>query len=113
MSPLLSDLEPMSISEWQAERQKFLDSLDPMTKFHNEVYKKLVSDNDAYYYGLAEQIKLRQEEAMPIPGEGFFQSFEYLGKSLIVVGRLTGVPIVSVLGKGTLQLGDYLQSNFL
>lgn len=107
------DLEPMSMSEWQAERQKFLDSLDPMTKFHNEVYRNQVRNDDAYHYGLAEQIRLRQEEAMPIAGEGFFQSFEYLGKSLIVVGRATGVPIVSVLGKGTLRLGDYLQSEFL
>lgn len=104
------NLEPMSMSEWQAERQKFLDSLDPMTKFHNEAYRNQVRNDDAYHYGLAEQIRLRREEAMPIPGEGFFQSFEYLGKSLIVVGRLTGVPVVSALGKGTLRLGDYLQS---
>ena len=104
------NLEPMSMSQWQTERQKFLDSLDPMTKFHNEAYRNLVRNDDAYHYGLAEQIRIRQEEAMPIAGEGHFQSFEYLGKSLIVVGRLTGIPIVSALGKGTIYLGDYLQS---
>lgn len=109
----MMDLEPMSMSEWQAERQKFLDSLDPMTKFQNEVYRNQIRNDDAYHYGLAEQIRIRQKEAVPVAGKGFFQSLEYLGKSIIVVGRITGVPIVSALGKGTLQLGDYLESEFL
>ena len=106
-------LEPMTMSEWQAERQKFLDSLDSQTIAYNEAYRNAVRNNDAYHYGLAEDIRRRQEAAIPEAGEGFFQSIAYLGKSIIVVGRITGQPYVSALGTGTLRLGEYLQNEFV
>lgn len=81
-------LEDQSYEDWKADRQVYLDSRSTLKVFLDEkAYEKY--NTDEYYYGLADEIKARQESKIPIPGEGsviFFTEITRWGKPLTKLG---------------------------
>jgi hypothetical protein len=81
-------MNELPLSQWKEDRQEFLDSRsDWQVMMDNIAYKKYSTDES--FYGLAEEIRARQESKMPIAGEGavmFFSELTYWGKPLSKLG---------------------------
>ncbi len=59
----------MSYKEWQADRQRYLDSRTSFQVLQDLRYQQY-NKNDAYYFGLTDRINARQEDKIPLAGAG-------------------------------------------
>lgn len=82
-------LEPMTYSQWKAERQAYLDSRTPAQVVLDVQYQQYYRD-DANYNTLGDKIRQRQLDAIPIAGDGLLKFLDTTGK--IVKGVSTVVP---------------------
>ena len=81
------ELEPMSLQEWKAARQAFLDARTPQEKLRAQQYKEYYS-SEAYYNSLGDRIRTRQAEAIPQPGEGLLEFLATSGKVFRGIGSV-------------------------
>ncbi len=81
-------MNELSLEQWKLDRQEFLDSrTDWQVMKDTSAYRRYSTDES--FYGLAQEIKDRQESKMPIAGEGaviFFTELTYWGKPLSKLG---------------------------
>ena len=77
-------LEPQSYADWQRDRQAYWDNMAEIgAKLNIDVRTTSYRSSDDYYANLGSYIAQRQEEAIPVAGEG---GMEFL-RTLSVVTR--------------------------
>ena len=81
------ELEPMSLAEWKAARQAFLDSRTDSQRLRDAQYREYYA-NEAYYNSLGDRIRTRQAQATPQPGEGLLEFLETSGKVFKGIGTV-------------------------
>jgi hypothetical protein len=81
------ELEPMSLEEWKAARQAFLDSRTDSQRLRDAQYREYYS-NEAYYNSLGDRIRTRQAHSIPQPGEGLLEFLEAGGTVFRGIGTV-------------------------
>lgn len=85
--------------DWKADRQKYLDSRSPMQRIRDAQYQQW-NKNDAYYDTLGDRIQFRQDNKIPIAGEGAVQFLSTAGTITRFVAIRTGFFPLALLAKG-------------
>ena len=76
-------------------------------KLVDEYYKRQNLTNDAFYFGLEQEIQRRQQERVPIAGQGSYEFFVLLGETVFWAGKYTRIVPIAVLGKALIATADF------
>ena len=88
----------------------FIDDQVPFVfprKLVDEYYKRQNLTNDAFYFGLEQEIQRRQLDRVPIAGQSGYEFFTFLGQTVFWAGKTTRIIPIAALGKALMATGEF------
>ena len=73
----------------------------------DEYYRNQSLTNDAFYFGLPDVIEKRQQQRVPIAGQGSYEFFTLLGHTVSYIGKVTKIAPIAAAGEVISAVGDF------